>query len=55
MNLENLNRKWHGVPVWAWAAITLIVLYLGYRMLKHRGSGGSSNSSPLAVAEPLRT
>lgn len=48
MNLQSLNQKWHGVPIWAWAALVAIVGFFVYRRLKNRASGGSSSSSPLA-------
>jgi hypothetical protein len=48
MNLQSLNQKWHGVPIWAWAAIVAVVGFFAYRYMKNRGSGGSSASSPLA-------
>jgi hypothetical protein len=51
MNLEALNRKVGGLPVWVWAAISVIVLYLGYKWYENR-SGGSGSSSPLVVATP---
>lgn len=47
--LENLKKKGPGgVPIWAYAAGTVAVLYLGYRFLK--GRGGSSASSPASSA-----
>lgn len=48
MNLQSLNQKWHGVPIWAWAAMVAVIGFFVYRRLKNRGSGGSSNSNPLA-------
>ena len=47
MNLQSLNQKWHGLPIWAWAALTVIVGYVAFRYMKNRSSGGSSNTSPL--------
>lgn len=45
MNLQSLNQKWHGLPVWVWAAITVVVLYLAYRWWQNRSSSSSSNAT----------
>lgn len=48
MNLDSLNRKVHGLPVWAWAAITVIFLYVIYKWYSNRSgsSGGTANVTP---------
>jgi hypothetical protein len=55
MNLQSLNQKWHGVPIWAWAILVAVIGFFVYRKLKDRGSGGSSNSSPLARIREYQT
>lgn len=49
MNLESLNRKVYGLPVWAWAAIAGIVLIAAFRFFKNRAGGGSASVSPFPV------
>lgn len=48
MNLEELQRKWHGLPIWAWAAIVLILGYMLYKKFSgSSSSGGTATTSPL--------
>lgn len=46
MNLASLKRKWHGLPVWAWAVITALMLYLLWIFLRNRGSGTNAATTP---------
>lgn len=43
--IQTLKRKGPGgIPIWGWAAITAVVLYLGYRWFQNRSGGSSSNA-----------
>lgn len=60
MNLESLNRKVYGLPVWAWAAIAGIVLIAAFRFFKNRAGGGTASVSPfpqdrIRVADSVET
>ncbi len=46
-SLKGLTKKWHGLPLWAWAAVGAVVLYFGYRWYKNR--------TPAAAANPAGT
>ncbi len=46
MNLDSLTKKWHGLPVWAWAAISAVGLYLIYYLYKKR-SGTTAATTPI--------
>lgn len=43
--MHGLTKKWHGLPVWAWAAIASVVLFGVYYLYKKRASGSSSASA----------
>lgn len=45
MNLESLKKKWHGLPVWAWALLAAVLVFGTYYIIKRRNSS-SSNSTP---------
>lgn len=50
MNLESLNRKVYGVPVWVWAVGSALVLLLLFRHFrKGAASGGTASVSPFPV------
>ena len=52
MNLESLNKKVYGLPVWSWAVISALFLYVLYKWYKNRSaSGGSGSVSPLVRKE----
>lgn len=53
--LQGLTKKWHGLPIWAWAAIVGLVLYLGYRWYSSRNSSSSSNATPSTAAASAQT
>lgn len=58
--MESLQKKYHGLPVYAWAAIAAVVLLLGWRYMKSRGGSGSSaaastGGSSDAGATPIDT
>lgn len=49
MDLKQFTKKWHGLPIWAWAAIAAGVLVLGFLYIKKRqGTSSSAASSPAA-------
>ena len=53
MNLEWLKKKELGLPLWAWAGITAVVVYFGYRWYSRR-SGGSGTATVSPLQRPIR-
>lgn len=47
--MKSLTRKWHGLPIWAWAAIVAVMLFLLYRYFQGRSSGTAASTSPTAA------
>ena len=45
MNLSSLTKKWHGIPVWALAAGTAVMIFLVYLYIRRRQANSSSSSS----------
>lgn len=43
--METLQKKYHGLPIYAWAAIAAVVLFLGWRYMRNRGGGGSGSAA----------
>ena len=52
--LKGLTKKWHGLPIWAWAAIAGLVLYLGYRWYRNRNPS-SANATPNSASSAVQT
>lgn len=48
--MGSLTKKWHGLPVWTWAAIASVVLFSIYYLYKKRASGSASSASAPADA-----
>lgn len=44
MELDFLKQKEFGLPIWAWAVITALVLFLAYRFFSSRSGGNGSSS-----------
>lgn len=45
--MHSLTKKWHGLPVWAWAAIASVILFGVYYLYKKRtNSSASTNATP---------
>lgn len=42
-----LNRRFAGAPIWVWAIVAAIVLFVGYRYYKSKSSGGTGGGSQL--------
>lgn len=52
MSFDWLKRKELGLPLWAWAGITAVVVYFGYRWYSNRSGGSAGTVSPLQ--RPIR-
>jgi hypothetical protein len=54
-SLQGLTKKWHGLPIWAWAVVAAVVLYFGYRWYKNRTPAAAANpagSGTATAADP---
>lgn len=50
-----LTRKWHGLPVWAWAIIGAGIAYLAYEHFAGSSSSSTTTSTPAASGSQTAT